>query len=102
VANDGATQTIVTHAETNKLSEIVTLLRDSMELNRRELEEVDSAADTLISQMTQNHNTRDGKAVLDSASKLAAIMNLAVDVAPRLQQHSAWIFGLIDKAKAMF
>ena len=101
IAMDNATQNVSQVATQGgaTLAEITALLETSLELNKRQMLEALQAVNAIAVEMQKPKSGWNWRTILDSASKLSAIMTLATDISSKLSHHLPWIIGVMEQAK---
>lgn len=82
----------------NSLDEIVKLLQESFELNRREMEEAFGAAQQLDAEVKKPEGGTNWKSIAEWGNTLLGIASKATDLTEKLAPHLPWLTQLIAQA----
>jgi hypothetical protein len=82
----------------NSLDEIVKLLQESYELNRREMDEAFGAAQQLDAEEKKPEGSKNWKSIADWGNTLLGIAGKATDLTEKLAPHLPWLTQLIEQA----
>ncbi|HYL62094.1 MAG TPA: hypothetical protein VE077_05680 [Candidatus Methylomirabilis sp.] len=100
IATGRATQTVGQIGSSgNSLDEIVKLLQESYELNRRQMEEAFGAAQQLDAEVKEPESRRHWKSIAEWGNTLLGIVGKATDLTEKLAPHLPWLTRLIEQAR---
>jgi hypothetical protein len=85
-------------ASGNSLDEIVKLLQESYELNRRQMDEAFGAARQLDAEVDKPEGGRNWKSISEWGNTLLGIAGKATDLTEKLAPHLPWLAQLIKQA----
>lgn len=99
IATGRATQNIGQIGQSgNSLDEIVKLLQESYELNRRQMDESFGAAQQLDAEVKKPEGSKNWKSIAEWGNTLLSIAGKATDLTEKLAPHLPWLTQLIEQA----
>jgi hypothetical protein len=82
----------------NSLDEIMKLLQESYELNRRQMDEAFGAAQQLDAEVKKPEGSKNWKSIAEWGNTLLGIAGKATDLTEKLAPHLPWLTQLIEQA----
>jgi hypothetical protein len=99
IATGRATQNVGQIGQSgNSLDEIVKLLQESYELNRRQMDEAFGAAQQLDAEVKKPEGSMNWKSIAEWGNTLIGIAGKATDLTEKLAPHLPWLTQLIEQA----
>jgi len=99
IATGRATQNVGQIGQSgNSLDEIVKLLQESYELNRRQMDEAFGAAQQLDVEVKKPEGSKNWKSIAEWGNTLLGIAGKATDLTEKLAPHLPWLTLLIEQA----
>jgi hypothetical protein len=99
IATGRATQSVGQIGQSgNSLDEIVKLLQESYELNRRQMDQAFGAAHQLDAEVKKPEGGKNWKSITEWGNTLLGIAGKATDLTEKLAPHLPWLTQLIEQA----
>jgi hypothetical protein len=99
IATGHATQNVGQIGQSgNSLDEIVKLLQESYELNRRQMDEAFGAAQQLGAEVKKPEGSKNWKSIVELGNTLLGIAGKATDLTEKLAPHLPWLTHMIEQA----